>query len=272
MTTTRTAAGTIIYRVYRLQHVCPYFIVKRRVISTRAASTATHYCWFVLRVAVGGRRRRRSVWLTSIWSHMLNRCRGRRMPPPPYCYCIGRPPSPLWMRSDKRARATNIIAGEWNTPDRVGHYIITILLLLLYTVHEYTRLWPRDNLAFSPTFVTSERQRCQSARESLYVTPPQFERYHYTVVPHRSVQCYAISTQLLLLLLSLWIHFQEYGIFIGPWLLPWIKLTLATWKYSGRSVSTISWSGLIWGATEDRIPSKTPLNVNFFMSSHVAWR
>lgn len=105
----RTAVGTI-YRVYTLQNVCPYFIVKRRVISTRAASTATHYCWFVWRAAVGGRRRRRrrrSVWLTSIWSHMLNRCRGRRMPPPPppYCYCIGRPPSPLWMRSDKRARA-----------------------------------------------------------------------------------------------------------------------------------------------------------------------
>lgn len=44
-------------------------------------------------------------------------------------------------------------------------------------------------------------------------------------------------------------------------------LTLATWKFSGRSVSTISWSGLAcWFATDERNPSRTPLKVNFFIS------
>lgn len=61
---------------------------KTRNIDTRLVYRATLYeyyrccCWFVWRATAGGRRRRRSVWLTSIWSHMLNRCRGRRRMPP----------------------------------------------------------------------------------------------------------------------------------------------------------------------------------------------
>lgn len=45
------------------------------------------------------------------------------------------------------------------------------------------------------------------------------------------------------------------------------KLTLATWKCSGFSVSTISWSCRCCCETEDRRPSNTPLKVNFFIFS-----
>lgn len=44
------------------------------------------------------------------------------------------------------------------------------------------------------------------------------------------------------------------------------KLTFLSWKCSGRNVSGISCSGLtICGCTCCRKPSRTPLNVNFFI-------
>lgn len=46
-----------------------------------------------------------------------------------------------------------------------------------------------------------------------------------------------------------------------------IKLTLATWKFSGRRVSTISCSGRGCWLTDDRKPSNTRWNVNFFIST-----